>query len=151
MDTHTGRQWRQEAWHFQPELLLCRGTCNKEHKLHDMYGSLPICPLGAIFGSLPDDKLSISRCLQKEGMLIAKQQLNSSKYTLDTFAKTITSATTLRQHAWLCTTSLQTDMFIYWKSTFDSEGLFHATTDAILQEMDKNIKASGNLSVSASS
>lgn len=96
--------------------------------------------------NLPDDKSSITRHLQKErGMLLAKQQLNSSKNTLGIFTKTVTLVIMLSKHARLRCMSLMEDV------PFNDEGLFSAMKVTGLQEMDKSIKILHNHSISTSS
>lgn len=90
--------------------------------------------------------------LWKEGMLLGKQLLTLTKHVLDLFAKTVTSAVSLRRHAWLHSMDLQPDTrSIIEDLLFEGEGLFSTTTDTVLQEMDKSLKASRTLGVSSSS
>lgn len=94
---------------------------------------------------LPDDKHTKCWFLQKYGMQLGKQLLVSAKYVLDLFAKMVTSALSLRRHAWLCSMDLQLDAkSIIEDLHFEGEGLFSATTDSVLQEIDKSIKGFEN-------
>lgn len=106
--------------------------------------------LAEVVDMLPDDKRTKCRFLQREGMLLGKQLLTSAKHLIDLFAKTVTSTVSFRRHAWFRTTDLQPDTkAIIEDLPFEGEGLISTTTDMVLQEMDKSIKASRTLGVSA--
>ncbi|XP_015265773.1 PREDICTED: TATA box-binding protein-associated factor RNA polymerase I subunit D isoform X1 [Gekko japonicus] len=108
--------------------------------------------LSEVFTSLPDDKCQLAHKIQKEGLILAKQQLKTSKDALDTFSETMASAIALRRHSWLHSTFLQSDTKAYIEDLpFDGEGLFHASTDSVLQGKDKSIKGSHTLGVAPSS
>lgn len=78
-----------------------------------------------------------------EGMMAAKQKILYAKHTLESAAKTLTTAVALRRHSWLCTTSLPFEMRgLIEDMPFDGKGLFSESTDATLQDLDKSIKTS---------
>lgn len=84
-----------------------------------------------------------------DGLAAAKQQITSVKHTLETAAKTLTTVVALRRHSWLGSTSLSfATRALTEDLPFDRSGLFHFSTDATLQDLNKNIKTSRTLGVS---
>lgn len=81
---------------------------------------------------IPEDRRTICQFLQKEGILLGKQLTLANM--LDLFAKMITSAVSLRRHAWLQSTGLQPDTKALIEDfPFEGDGLFSNTMDTILQ------------------
>lgn len=79
---------------------------------------------------------------QKKGIILAKQLLHSVKHVLELFAEMVTFAVFLRRNACL-------DQLTYKASIedlpFEREDLFGTNTDAVLWNMDKNIKSFMNI------
>lgn len=104
----------------------------------------------ALANLLEDKKLKLQKA-QEKGMLDTKQILNLAKNVCDTFAKTLLLAVDFLRQAWLRSTLLHPDARAYVEDLpFDREGLFHMATADVLQEMEKSLMASRNLSISSS-
>lgn len=150
----THRQGWQKAPFFQLQAILCRRLWDQSHDFQCLHVQVSICFVRTAVGtitSLLDNKESIVHCISSEGMLMAKQQLNSVYHTLEIFVKTLTSAVTVGWHPWLHSTALLPNTRYI---PFLGEGLFSTLADSVLQEIDeidKSIKVSRNLGVSSSS
>lgn len=114
------------------------------HELYCRCEPLHLCSLGSTLGSFwfcagrkEDQELPERKYNRRE------QLLTSAKHILDLFVKTVTLAVCFCWHTWLQSTDLQHDTkAIVEDLPFEREGLFSMNTDAILQDVDKSIKAS---------
>lgn len=80
-------------------------------------------------------------------MQLSKQLLTSAKHDLDL----VTSAVSLYCHAWLHFTDLQQDTQAMIEDlSFEEDKLFNNTLDMVLQDLDKSIKTSRILGMTAS-
>lgn len=87
---------------------------------------------------------------KKETSGLIASSPHSAKQILNLFSKTATSAVCLCRHAWLCPANLQPNTRAVIEDLFfEGEVLFSNTTDTILLDMDKCIKASCNLGTSS--
>ncbi|XP_060116188.1 uncharacterized protein LOC132587820 [Heteronotia binoei] len=89
--------------------------------------------------TLPDDKRSLVRMLQAEGIKIGKQQINAARHLADTASRAMASAVVLRRHSWLQATAASS----YIKAKvedlpFEGTGLFSTQTDEVLHQIRKN-------------
>lgn len=105
--------------------------------------------LEPILHTVPADLKPKALQLCADGLAAARQNIATAKHGLETAAKTLTTGVALRRHSWLCATSLLPDSKSAIEDLpFDGVGLFHASTDSTLQEIDKNLKTSRTLGVS---
>lgn len=105
--------------------------------------------LEPILQTVPGDLKSRGLQLCTDGLAAARQNIAAAKHGLETSAKTLTTGVALRRHSWLRTMSLLPDTKAAIEDLpFDGKGLFHASTDTTLQDIDKNLKTSRTLGVS---
>lgn len=90
---------------------------------------------------IPEDSRQRALHLCADGLSAAKQSITTSRHTMETSAKTLTTAVAIQRHYWLRSTTLsQEAKFAIEDLPFDGTGLFNASTDAMLQEIDKKLK-----------
>lgn len=120
------------------------------------YAACLSCYIHAIFEDLEPILQTVSTDLKPkalqlcaDGLAAARQTIATARHGLETSAKTLTTGVAIRRHSWLRVTSLLPDSKAAIEDLpFDGEGLFHASTDSTLQEIDKNLKASRTLGFS---
>lgn len=107
--------------------------------------------LSLLLQLIPEDSRQRAVLLCSKGLLAAKQSIAIARHTLEMSAKTLTTAVAIQRHSWLRSTSLSQEAKSAIEDLpFDGSGLFSASTDTTLQEIDKNIKTSRTLGVSSS-
>lgn len=100
---------------------------------------------------IPEEARQWALQLCVDELAAAKHNITVARHSLETAAKTLITAVALRRHSWLRATSLTQDTRLTIEDLpFDGVGLFHASTDSTLQEIDKNIKTSRTLGVTSS-
>lgn len=88
---------------------------------------------------------------KRRGCLLASSFLLLAKNFLDLFTRTIIMAVCIRRHTYLQFIDIQQDTKSLTEDLlFDREGHFSTSTDLILQDLDKSIKASRTLDVTSS-
>lgn len=124
----------------------CNYVVCMSHYIHSIFKDLipVIC-------AVPDDLKQWALQLCRDAMAVIKQNITSAWHNLETSAKTLTTTVALHRHSWLRATSLKPGTKAAIEDLpFDGIGLLHASTDATLQETDKNIKTSQTLGVTTS-
>lgn len=97
---------------------------------------------------LPEEHRLCLTSRHADGLVATKQLLSSSKYVLESAARTLSSAVALQRFAWLHSTTLPFDTKTLVEDLpFDGQGLFNADTDNRLRRIDKDIKASKSLGI----
>lgn len=104
------------------------------------------------FSALPAENRDRLLQLSADGLVAAKQEISYAKHTLEASARMLTTTVAIRHHSWLITTNLPYDTRgLIEDMPFNGSGLFHANIDATLQDLDRSIKMSKTLGVSATS
>lgn len=100
--------------------------------------------------NLPLDQRDHVLHLSADGLVTAKQEITYVKHTLESAVKTLIMAVALRRHSWLHKTNLPFNTRgLIEDLAFDGTGHFHSTMDTMVQDLDKSIKTSRTLGVSA--
>ncbi|KAJ7338424.1 hypothetical protein JRQ81_012070 [Phrynocephalus forsythii] len=97
---------------------------------------------------IPESKSAQASALYDEALALAAQQMRTSKHAFDCSSKVLNISITLRLHAWLCTMVLSD----YHKAqiealSFDGTGLFHTSTDNLMEDRHKKQDTAKKLNV----
>lgn len=89
--------------------------------------------------TLSDDKRSLVKLIQTEGIKIGKQQISAACHLVDTASKAMASAVVLRRHSWLRATGFPSNIRARVEDLpFEGKGVFSTRTDEMLHQIRKN-------------